>query len=80
VAKIQPTSQTWTWTPGRLWLLRLSRLSRLNILNNELAGYVKAGEMFTLLKLELEKLLRARSFYLSFIVLIGFVALMLWGF
>src|SRR5215210_2260478 len=36
--------------------------------------------MFTLLKLELEKLLRARSFYLSFIVLIGFVALMLWGF
>jgi len=36
--------------------------------------------MFTLLKLELEKLFRARSFYLSFIVLIGFVALMLWGF
>ena len=36
--------------------------------------------MFTLLKLELEKLLRARSFYLSFMVLIGFVALMLWGF
>ena len=36
--------------------------------------------MFTLLKLELEKLVRARSFYLSFIVLIGFVALMLWGF
>jgi len=36
--------------------------------------------MFTLLKLELEKLVRARSFYLSFIVLVGFVALMLWGF
>src|SRR6476659_1918188 len=36
--------------------------------------------MFTLLKLELEKLFRARSFYLSFIVLVGFVALMLWGF
>ena len=36
--------------------------------------------MFTLLKLELEKLFRAKSFYLSFIVLIGFVALMLWGF
>ena len=36
--------------------------------------------MFTLLKLELEKLLRARSFYLSFVVLIAFVALMLWGF
>src|ERR1041385_6611551 len=36
--------------------------------------------MFTLLKLELEKLFRARSFYLSFLVLIGFVALMLWGF
>jgi ABC-2 type transport system permease protein len=36
--------------------------------------------MFTLLKLELEKLFRARSFYLSFLVLIGFVVLMLWGF
>ena len=36
--------------------------------------------MFTLLKLELEKLFRARSFYLSFIVLVGFVVLMLWGF
>src|SRR6185295_4823208 len=36
--------------------------------------------MFTLLKLELEKLFRARSFYLSFIVMIGFVVLMLWGF
>src|SRR5919197_4147305 len=36
--------------------------------------------MFTLLKLELEKLFRARSFYLSFMVLIAFVALMLWGF
>ena len=36
--------------------------------------------MFALLKLELEKLFRAKSFYLSFIVLIGFVVLMLWGF
>jgi len=36
--------------------------------------------MFTLLKLELEKLFRSKSFYLSFLVLIGFVALMLWGF
>ena len=36
--------------------------------------------MLTLLKLELEKLLRAKSFYLSFVVLIAFVALMLWGF
>jgi ABC-type transport system involved in multi-copper enzyme maturation permease subunit len=36
--------------------------------------------VFTLLKLELEKLFRSKSFYLSFIVLIGFVALMLWGF
>src|ERR1700752_2527898 len=36
--------------------------------------------MITLLKLELEKLLRARSFYLSFVVLIAFVVLMLWGF
>ena len=36
--------------------------------------------MFALLKLELEKLFRAKSFYLSFIVLIGFIALMLWGF
>src|ERR1051326_1159994 len=36
--------------------------------------------MFTLLKLEVEKLFRAKSFYLSFVVLISFVALMLWGF
>jgi ABC-2 type transport system permease protein len=36
--------------------------------------------MVTLLKLELEKLFRSRSFYLSFAVLVGFVALMLWGF
>jgi ABC-2 type transport system permease protein len=36
--------------------------------------------MFTLLKLELEKLVRGKGFYLSFIVLIGFVSLMLWGF
>ena len=36
--------------------------------------------MLTLLKLELEKLFRAKSFYLSFLVLIGFVVLMLWGF
>ncbi len=36
--------------------------------------------MFTLLKLELEKSFRAKSFYLSFLVLIAFVALMLWGF
>jgi ABC-2 type transport system permease protein len=36
--------------------------------------------MITLLKLELEKLFRSRGFYLSFAVLVGFVALMLWGF
>lgn len=36
--------------------------------------------MLTLVKLELEKLLRSKSFYLSFFVLAGFVALMLWGF
>ena len=36
--------------------------------------------MRTLLKLELEKLFRAKGFYLSFIVLVAFVALMLWGF
>src|SRR4026209_713958 len=36
--------------------------------------------MRTLLKLELEKLFRSKTFYLSFIVLIGFVVLMLWGF
>ena len=32
--------------------------------------------MITLLKLELEKLLRAKSFYLSFVVLSSFVALL----
>src|SRR6201982_401550 len=36
--------------------------------------------MVKLLKLELEKLFRSRSFYLSFAVLVGFVVLMLWGF
>ena len=36
--------------------------------------------MLTLFKLELEKLFRAKSFYLSFVVLSAFVALMLWGF
>jgi ABC-2 type transport system permease protein len=39
-----------------------------------------SGNMLTLLKLELEKLFRARSFYLSFVVLVAFVVLMLWGF
>ena len=36
--------------------------------------------MITLLRLELLKLLRSRSFYLSFAALFGFVLLMLWGF
>ena len=36
--------------------------------------------MLTLLKLELEKLFRSKGFYLSFAALVGFVALMLWGF
>jgi ABC-type transport system involved in multi-copper enzyme maturation permease subunit len=36
--------------------------------------------MFTLLRIELIKLVRAKSFYLSFIALTGFVVLMLWGF
>lgn len=40
----------------------------------------RLAAMLVLLKLELEKLFRSKSFYLSFVVLIGFVALMLWGF
>ena len=36
--------------------------------------------MLTPLRLEFLKLLRARSFHLSFVVLFGFVVLMLWGF
>jgi ABC-2 type transport system permease protein len=36
--------------------------------------------MFILLRLELEKLFRGKSFYLSLTVLAAFVALMLWGF
>src|ERR1041385_719138 len=36
--------------------------------------------MFTQLKLEFLKLVRGKSFYLSFLALIGFVILMLWGF
>src|SRR6267143_6655061 len=38
------------------------------------------GEMITQLKLEFLKLIRSRSFFLSFIALTTFVALMLWGF
>ena len=36
--------------------------------------------MLTLLRVEMSKLLRAKSFYLSFAALAAFVALMLWGF
>src|ERR1041384_3766129 len=36
--------------------------------------------MWTLLRIELLKLIRSRSFYLSFAALVCFVALMLWGF
>ena len=36
--------------------------------------------MFTQVKLEVLKLIRSRSFFLSFIALTAFVALMLWGF
>ena len=36
--------------------------------------------MFTQIRLEAQKLIRARSFYFSFIALATFVALMLWGF
>src|SRR5262249_45706168 len=66
----------------RLWVVRLLYTLLVNILNSRLAEHVNSlgRPMFTLLKLELEKLFRARSFYLSFIVLIGFVVLMLWGF
>ncbi|HEY6188437.1 MAG TPA: ABC transporter permease subunit [Pyrinomonadaceae bacterium] len=36
--------------------------------------------MFTQLRIEFYKLIRSKSFYLSFIALVGFVCLMLWGF
>ncbi len=36
--------------------------------------------MMTLFRLEIIKLLRSKSFYLSFVALCGFVGLMLWGF
>jgi ABC-2 type transport system permease protein len=36
--------------------------------------------MMTQFRLELIKLLRSKSFYLSFVALLGFVGLMLWGF
>jgi len=36
--------------------------------------------MITLIRLELLKLIRSKAFYLSFAILSGFVALMLWGF
>ncbi|MGH9942560.1 MAG: ABC transporter permease [Pyrinomonadaceae bacterium] len=36
--------------------------------------------MLTQIRLEIYKLVRAKSFYLSFAALLGFVALMLWGF
>jgi len=52
-----------------------------NMANNSLRAHVKVNwNMFILLKLELEKLFRAKSFYLSLTVLAAFVALMLWGF
>ena len=37
-------------------------------------------KMFTQVKLEFLKLIRSRSFFLSFIALTSFVVLMLWGF
>lgn len=36
--------------------------------------------MLTQLRIEFLKLIRSKSFYLSFLALVGFVALMLWGF
>lgn len=36
--------------------------------------------MFTLIRLEIIKLVRSKGFYSSFVALCGFVALMLWGF
>src|SRR2546428_57650 len=36
--------------------------------------------MLTQLKIEFLKLIRSKSFYLSFIALVGFIVLMLWGF
>src|SRR5438552_17939365 len=36
--------------------------------------------MLNLIRLEVKKLVRSRSFFLSFAALMGFVALMLWGF
>jgi ABC-2 type transport system permease protein len=36
--------------------------------------------MLTQLRIEFLKLVRSKSFYLSFVALVGFVALMLWGF
>ena len=55
---------------NRLWIARLPETWR----------RLYAIRMLTLLKLELEKLFRSRNFYMSFLVLIGFVVLMLWGF
>src|SRR5256885_14618263 len=36
--------------------------------------------MLTQLRIEFFKLVRSKSFYLSFVALVGFVVLMLWGF
>src|SRR5438445_3918132 len=36
--------------------------------------------MITQLRIEFLKLVRSKSFYLSFVALVGFIALMLWGF
>src|SRR5258705_5194042 len=64
---------------------RLRYSTSISILNNRLTSHVlsfsggRGAYMLTLFKLELDKLLRAKSFYLSFIMLIVFVVLMLWG-
>ncbi len=43
-------------------------------------GAAIEAQMLTQLRIEFFKLIRSKSFYLSFVSLAGFVALMLWGF
>ena len=68
--------------PPTLRILLALSSGRLPVQNKDLAASEETwlGKMLTQVKLEIQKLIRSRSFILSFIALSGFVALMLWGF
>src|SRR5712691_4312646 len=64
----------------RIWILPVVRTSneKAIVCRNRCGKY--RGTLITQLRVELTKLMRSKSFSLSFIALAGFVGLMLWGF